>query len=195
MATITGTNGDNNRDGTANNDVMNMLGGNDTASGGGGDDTIYGGDGADKLYGGAGADDLHGGAGRDVLAGGGGVNSLWGGDGADRFLFTSTVTDDVGSGQAITTVHDFSRAEGDRIDVSDIDANWNAAGNNAFRYLGETSFTGHAGEIISYRYDLNGGQPGGVVTMIELDVDGDRQADLNIGLTGNHVLQSGDFIL
>ncbi len=67
----------------------------------------------DVLYGSEGNDYLAGGAGDDVISGGQGYDQLIGGAGADRFDFNNTVgTRD--------TIRDFSVADGDILDVSDL---------------------------------------------------------------------------
>ncbi len=99
------------RDGFVQSLVFNTgAAGNDSILGGAGNDALFGGGGSDTLNGGSGADTLNGGSGRDLLTGGGG---------GDLFLF-----DDGDSGPAASArdvILDFSRAEGDRIDLSAID--------------------------------------------------------------------------
>lgn len=81
-------------------------------NGGQGNDTLWGQAGDDTLRGDAGDDTLRGGAGNDVLVGGAGNDKLVGGQGADRFVF----------GPGHDELFDFNRAEGDRIDVSEMGA-------------------------------------------------------------------------
>jgi hypothetical protein len=109
--------------GTEGDDVIDGGAGNDTLSGEAGNDILIGGDGNDVLYGGDGDDVLIGGLGRDVLIGG---------SGADTFAFKSESDSVPGSPDRIV---DFSRQEGDRIDVSGIDANVNTAGNDSFVFV------------------------------------------------------------
>lgn len=84
VATITGTNGNDDLLGTAGDDVIFGLGGNDRITGQGGNDTICGGNGDDELYGFDGDDTLYGDAGNDRMSGGPGNDTLIGGTGADR---------------------------------------------------------------------------------------------------------------
>ncbi|MBD8614212.1 retention module-containing protein [Pseudomonas putida] len=70
----------------------------------GGNDFLNGGDGNDIIYGQSGNDTLRGGAGNDIL---------FGGAGKDTFVWKSG---DVGS----DTIKDFSHAEGDKLDLSDL---------------------------------------------------------------------------
>lgn len=123
-ATMTGTGrgGDDKLYGSAGNDVLigdaDMMGdtsrgGNDTLDGGAGDDWLYG-DGRTMAAGvTGGADKLNGGDGNDHLIGGGGADVLTGGAGADIFVFAR--------GSGADEITDFSRTQGDRIDLSAFD--------------------------------------------------------------------------
>jgi Ca2+-binding RTX toxin-like protein len=91
-ATVVGTAGDDDLQGTDGVDVVSMGVGNDRFSGLGGDDVVCGGPGDDSLYGGEGNDSLYGEDGNDHLAGqdgndtvvtGGGRNSVVEGLGDD----------------------------------------------------------------------------------------------------------------
>lgn len=93
VATVVGTEGDDQLVGTQGDDVIvglggnddiSLLDGNDVACGGGGDDVIFGGDGSDRLFGDEGNDDLRGENDNDSLAGGSGDDSLRGGSGDDQ---------------------------------------------------------------------------------------------------------------
>lgn len=79
-------------------------------SGGAGDDALWGQDARDQLLGGTGNDLIRAGAGRDTLNGGEGDDKLVGGLGADRFVLDRP---DWGFDE----IFDFSRAEGDRVDL------------------------------------------------------------------------------
>ncbi|MFQ3626789.1 MAG: calcium-binding protein [Cyanobacteriota bacterium] len=91
------------------NDRLDGQDGNDNLIGGDNDDTLLGGAGNDSLTGGLGNDSLSGGEGNDVLSGGGN-DTLAGGAGADTFSFFSF--------DGVATIQDFSRAEGDKIQIS-----------------------------------------------------------------------------
>ena len=68
--------------------------------------------------------------GNDTLTGGADQDSLEGGIGADRFDFNSA--SESPSGGLIDHILDFNRLEGDKIDLSTIDANVLLQGNQAF---------------------------------------------------------------
>ena len=98
--------------------AANMLqgqNGNDTIYGGDGNDTIYGNNNNDVLYGENGNDYLFGGSGNDFIYGGAGSDTLRGQAGADTFVYQSGDID--GSND---TFYDFSLAESDAIDISDV---------------------------------------------------------------------------
>ena len=73
------------------------------------------------------------------------------------------------------------------IDLSTIDANTVAAGDQAFAFIGTSSFNGLAGEL---RYAQSGGN-----TFVQGDVDGNGTADIEIQLTGLITINAGDFVL
>jgi Ca2+-binding RTX toxin-like protein len=115
--------------GSMGDDNMHGAGGNDTLRGNGGNDTLRGGSGNDSLLGQDGNDSIFASTGADTIAGGAGIDTLTGGDAADRFVFTAQDLTTQGQTDRIT---DFSRTQGDRIDLSGIDANAGVAGDQAF---------------------------------------------------------------
>ncbi|BCH33356.1 hypothetical protein MesoLjLc_52860 [Mesorhizobium sp. L-8-10] len=155
--------------------------GNFNGSGNAANNTIVGNCGANVLLGLGGNDVLFGGAGNDLLRGGAGRDLLNGGAGADRFDFDLVADSAVGAGR--DAIYGFSRWQGDRIDLLDIDANVNLAGDQAFAFIGRHGFTGAAGQL---RF------AGGVVSG---DVDGDRVADFQIQVHSVSTLTATDFLL
>ena len=122
--------------GTAGSDTLTGSAGNDSLSGEGGSDRLSGGAGNDALSGGTGDDTLSGGDGSDRLTGGTGADILNGGAGQDAFVFASVA--DGGD-----RVQDFRRAEGDRIDLSAIDADPLTAGDQAFLFADGVAFVAY----------------------------------------------------
>jgi Ca2+-binding RTX toxin-like protein len=170
-----------------------IVGGNDTLIGGNGDDLLDGGGGNDQLAGNAGNDTLRGLAGRDTLsgglgddtiAGGVGVDVLAGSFGADVFDFNSVADSQPAPNRDAVT--DFVRAQGDKIDLSSIDA-IAGAGNDAFAFIGAAAFTNVAGQL---RFTAANGN-----TVVSGDTDGDGAANLQILLTGITEVIAGDFVL
>jgi len=169
-------------------DTIKAGHGNDTVNGGDGDDLIFGENNNDMLSGDEGSDTLDGGTGNDTLDGGNGLDMLIGGDGSDTLTGGSGndvfVFADVGgvAANGKDTITDLSA--GDTIDLSGIDADTTAGGDQAFAVV--SRFDGHAGELM-LKY-------GGGMTKVLLDTDGDRHTDIVIQLTGDHTGFS-DFIL
>jgi hypothetical protein len=93
-----------------------------------------------------GADTLSGGAGKDVLVGGPGADRLTGGKGADTFVYLS-LADSKPKPSKRDTIRDFNAKQGDRIDLSAIDANAKVKGNQAFRFIGAKRFDGKPGRL------------------------------------------------
>lgn len=134
---------------------------------------------ADSLTGNDGSNVLMGGAGDDVLSGGRGADALWGGAGGDRFVFLTSP-----SAAARPAIRDFSHAEGDRIDLSAIDAIAKGK-DDAFTFV--DAFTLKAGQLVSQftvdHYEVRG------------DMDGDGVADFAIDVFAGAPLVAGDFLL
>lgn len=154
--------------------------------GNGGANYLYGRDGNDRLAGGAGNDILWGDNGADRLAGGTGQDRFYGGSGADEFIFADGELAGMTSSSA-DRVHDFSRADGDRIRLELIDANANRSGDQAFTFIGASAFSGSAGEL---RFQQLSGN-----TYVQGDTNGDGRADFWIRLDGLHTPTGSDFFL
>ncbi len=84
QATIVGTNGSNDIEGTSGRDVIVALGGHDEIDGNGGNDVICAGAGNDEVDGGSGNDWIDGGSGHDDLEGSSGRDTIKGGSGNDH---------------------------------------------------------------------------------------------------------------
>lgn len=179
--TIYGGAGNDILDGMAGNDILFGDIGNDRITGGAGNDTMYGGDGADVLIGGTGNDMFFGGAGNDTLDAGAGNNLMWGDAGADTFLFRK---DAIGF---VSMINDFSSAQGDKIDLSLIDANTKTTADDPFKFIGSRAFSGKGAEL---RFEVSGAD-----TKIMGDVNGDKVADFTIILHDISSAGSSFFIL
>ncbi|HEX2727402.1 MAG TPA: hypothetical protein VHN20_16390, partial [Beijerinckiaceae bacterium] len=176
--TMRGDAGDDRMNGEDGDDLMFGGTGADLLLGGAGNDNMFGDDGNDRMFGDAGDDRMTGGAGDDVLTGGLGRDQMVGSAGADRFDFNVLADSVVGANRDVVY---FERAEGDSIDVSNIDANATIGGNQAFTFIGTAAFSGAAGQM---RFS------GGVLAG---DVNGDGTADFEVRIGG--ALGGGDIIL
>ncbi|WP_279639259.1 calcium-binding protein [Paracoccus shanxieyensis] len=166
------------------NDWLGGGPGNDSLQGDAGNDTLFGEDGADRLSGGDGNDQLFGGAGNDTLIGGPGADRLFGGAGADVFVF---VTAAESTPNIRDYIDDFSAAQFDRIDLSQIDANSTLGGNQDFHYIASQGFTGTAGEL---RWTRTAD-----ATYVQADLNGDGIADFAIQIGKSIDMLRSDFML
>ena len=148
--------------------------------------TLLGGPGRDSLKGGKLKDRLDGGEGKDELTGGGKQDILTGGSGKDLFILSQGKDSAPYAGQR-DIITDFSRADGDRIDLSRMDGDTTIDGEGAF-FLGGSSFTNRPGELIQFT-DGSGN------TILAGDSSGDGFAEFEILLNGALILTSADFIL
>ena len=157
--------------------IENLTGSshNDTLTGTSGNNTLDGGDGDDLLF---------AGSGKDVLIGGAGADQLSGGGGADVFVFKALTDSAPGAGDTIT---DFSHGQGDKIDLSAIDADIFTDGDQGFTFIGAAAFGSHADEL---RYAVDAG-----VAHVYGDVNGDGVADFDLALTGVTQLVAADFYI
>jgi Ca2+-binding RTX toxin-like protein len=166
--------------------IEDVIGGSgdDTITGDGNANDFYGNVGNDKLFGKGGNDVLDGSYGNDIIDGGTGYDIMTGGIGADTFVFKNGETTLMQFGffgrtpNLIDTITDYTRD--DKIDLSNIDANTLAAGDQAFRINPVARFTGNAGELqISVEFGATEN-----VYLVEGDVNGDARADFMIEVHG-----------
>lgn len=130
----------------------------------------------DLMLGGKGKDTLSGNAGTDILAGLTGADMLRGGAGADLFVFSATRDSTARAGDRI---EDFGSGA-DRMALSGL-------GNLDLLAKKNAAFTGNGSEV---RWSWGSGD-----TIVEVDLDGDKAADLKILLSGELTLGQPDFLL
>ena len=129
------------------------------------------------------------GAGNDIIVGGKGMDWMAGQAGDDVFLYTSINVSQVGAGNR-DIICDWGKLNSvgdDKIDLHLIDADTSAAGNQAFTWIGSNAFSGKAGEIRSFFDGQN--------TVVELTVNNDKVADMQIQIGGHAALNAHDFAL
>ncbi|WP_404378818.1 cellulose binding domain-containing protein [Caenispirillum salinarum] len=122
---------------------------------------------------------LVGNAADNVLSGGLGRDAMEGGAGADVFHFGGLLDS---RADAPDVIVDFRKSDGDRIDLSTVDADALTEGDQAFTWTGDGGFSGVAGEL-RREGDL-----------VQADVDGDGVVDMAIEVR-NASLDGGDFLL
>ncbi|MFZ3185740.1 MAG: calcium-binding protein [Pseudomonas sp.] len=144
--------------------------------------TLTGNTAANALNGSTGNDTLIGAAGNDVLIGGAGTDNLAGGIGADRFDFNAL--SEMGLSSLRDVIADFKTSEGDKIDLSTLDANaGSATTNEAFSFIGSAAFNVNATGQLRFA--------GGILYG---STDADTAAEFEIQLIGVSSLTSVDFI-
>lgn len=170
--------------GNATNNLLRGGAGNDSLTGAAGNDNLQGDAGNDVLNGGAGNDIVNGGAGNDRLIGGAGKDQMTGGPGADIFVF-SALSDSVG-GANRDVITDFNRAQGDKINLTAVDANTSLAGNQSFNFIGTSAFSADAtGQL---RFDV-------ATNTLFGSVNADATAEFSIKLNGVASVTATDLIL
>lgn len=155
-------------------------------AGSGAPEALVGNTGNNRLEGNGGNDLLNGKDGNDTLVGGAGADSLVGEAGADVFVFTS-VTDSLPGPSTRDFINGFQRGL-DRIDLSAIDAQTGAAGDQTFDFVGANAFTGRGGEVRVQNW-------GAPWVLVSADTDGDRQPDMQIFVNQVTILTADDFLL
>ncbi len=189
--TFNGGGGNDTLDGSAANGPLVAHGGtgDDRLAGGSGNDVLRGGIGNDRLVGGDGADVLEGGTGNDILIGGLGRDVLTGGFGSDVFRFLST--DDLPAPHSPIgpeKITDFSQAQGDRIDLSAIDADVTAPGNQPFLFANGIQFIRYQPGTVITEID-----PGRGETLVKLDTGSGAVTLLTV--SGQVEFTAANFIL
>ena len=142
-------------------------------------ENIVSGSGNDTLRGNWEDNRIEGRDGNDVIHFGEGADVLFGQGGADHF-----VLDFVDEG--IDRIIDFRRGQGDKIDVSQLDADTTLAGQQDFTFIGTAGFSGNAGELRALNF--------GGSARVMADIDGDGGVDLTFIAVDAGLLGSGDFI-
>jgi Ca2+-binding RTX toxin-like protein len=146
-------------------------------------------DGSFRVFGGRGNDTITGSQNGDIIAGNAGADVLTGGGGGDEFRYVATLDSAPGAADHIL---DFTPGT-DWIDLSRIDADTHAAGNQAFHWIGSDGFHGtgpsSAGELRAYQ--------AGNSWFVEGDTDGNGSADFVIEFTvvAQAPLEASNFLL
>ena len=136
---------------------------------------------ADRLAGDGGANALKGAQGADVLEGRGGADRFVYGQNNDSYQMYHS------SPGAPDRILDFSSKQGDRIDLSAVDANAQVTGDQAFQFIGQDAFTA-AGQV---RFFKAAGD-----TVVEVNTDNAAAgAEMRIEIDPVVNFQATDFVL
>ena len=122
-----------------------------------------------------------GGAGNDTITAGSAQNEMDGGVGNDVYRFLSASDAD---GDTISSFE-----PGDKIDLSQIDANGSGPGKGTFTLVSE-AFSGGGQILVTHETGANGD-----VTVIQGNIEGDNGPDFSISIRGRHDLTQDDFQL
>jgi Ca2+-binding RTX toxin-like protein len=156
-------------------EALQLQGADDVGgTGNSGANNMQGNSGANTLYGLAGNDTINGNDGDDIIVGGLGGDLLRGGLGADSFVIGHAFA----AGLETDQIFDFSAAEGDILDLTDV-----FAGTLSI----VSAFTGAAGQMtVSFS---------GSLTTVKLDIDGNGIAEYQLRINGDVTTETGDWLL
>lgn len=158
-------------------DIKNRIfgqDGDDLLYGNGGKDSLSGGTGNDLLDGGTGNDELIAGRGDDTLVGGKGLDLLTGNAGADVFRFLD-IADSRPAVAGADVILDYDKSQGDRIDLSAIDAIPLGADDAFVLVTGAFTAAGQMRIVAA-----------GADTAIQLNTDGDAGVEMTILVSNAH---------
>ncbi|MCV2876246.1 M10 family metallopeptidase C-terminal domain-containing protein [Rhodobacteraceae bacterium XHP0102] len=150
-------------------------------------EALVGNRGANLLDGGGGNDLLNGKDGNDILIGGIGADTLVGEAGADVFRYLSPLDSPAGP-----TTRDFINGfeHGlDKIDLTALDGNLSTAAREGFRFINGQAFSGSAGEIRSFSWGGNN------FNLVEIDLTGNAEADMQIFINQTAQMYASDFLI
>jgi serralysin len=136
----------------------------------------------EELIGTAGSDYIYGHGDGDKLVGGGGRDFIFGGKGVDFFVYK----DFRDSAPSLADYISGFEKGIDKIDLSAL-GNTAAFGAAALKLLDGGAFAGGKGDIFISKT--------ATYTALNIDLNGDKQADMRIELQGNHTISSSDLIL
>ena len=127
-------------------------------------------------------DSIVGNALANTLRGGLGADQITGGGGGDRFCYDRVDDSPVGSSKR-DLIRDFNSSQGDRIDLSAIDADPGKAGRQAFRYIAAAGFSGQPGEVRCSQ------------GLLQANLNADRNAEFELALTGVNAFAGSSLIV
>lgn len=162
------------------------TGGGEDISGTFGNDNLSGTRASERIFGLLGRDAVHAGAGDDQIWGGSSADQLWGESGADTFAF-DFVRETAWRYGKFDAIMDFSTAEGDRIDLSMIDAHALKFGNQSFTFAGDGDGWAKRGQL---DYTFSNGE-----TRLFGYTDRDKDPDFYLQVEGTVAFEADDFIL
>jgi Ca2+-binding RTX toxin-like protein len=148
--------------------------------------TLTGNEGENSLNGAIGNDTINAGSGDDTLTGGSGKDIMSGGVGADVFSYQSVTESDIINANAFDMIKDFNLTEGDKINLSAIDAKSGGNANDSFSFYSAAPKTAGASSNGAVWFS-NG--------FLYASNDTDIQAEFKVALTGASNITASSIIL
>ena len=148
--------------------------------------TLTGNEGENSLNGAIGNDTINAGSGDDTLTGGSGKDIMSGGVGADVFSYQSVTESDIINANAFDMIKDFNLTEGDKINLSAIDAKSGGNANDSFSFYSAAPKT--AGVSSNGAVWFSNG-------FLYASNDTDIEAEFKVALTGASNITASSIIL
>ena len=143
--------------------------------------------GGNLLDGSGGNDLINGKEGGDILIGGRGADTLVGEAGADVFRYLSHLDSPAGASTR-DFINGFEHGQ-DKIDLTALDGNLSTAAREGFRFISGQAFSGSAGEIRSFSWGGNN------FNLVEIDLTGNAEADMQIFINQTAQMYASDFLV
>ena len=148
--------------------------------------TLTGNEGENSLNGAIGNDVINAGTGDDTLTGGSGKDIMSGGVGADVFSYQSVTESDLINANAFDMIKDFNLSEGDKIDLSAMDAKSGGTANDMFSFYSSAPKTAGASSNGAVWFS-NG--------FLFASNDTDIQAEFKVAMNGVSSINASNIIL
>ena len=148
--------------------------------------TLTGNEGENSLNGSIGNDIINAGTGDDTLTGGSGKDIMSGGVGSDIFSYQHVTESDIVNANAFDMIKDFNLSEGDKIDLSAMDAKSGGTANDIFSFYSsapKTAGTSSNGAV----WFSNG--------FLYASNDTDIQAEFKVAMNGVSSINASNIIL
>ena len=150
-------------------------------------EALVGNRGGNLLDGSGGNDLINGKEGGDILIGGRGADTLVGEAGADVFRYLSHLDSPAGASTR-DFINGFEHGQ-DKIDLTALDGNLSTAAREGFRFISGQAFSGSAGEIRSFSWGGNN------FNLVEIDLTGNAEADMQIFINQTAQMYASDFLV
>jgi Ca2+-binding RTX toxin-like protein len=155
-------------------------------SAGSGNDTLVGNAVSNEIEGGSGNDIIDAGTGDDTLTGASGKDIMSGGVGSDIFSYQNVTESDIVNPNGFDLIKDFNLSEGDKIDLSAMDAKSGGTANDSFSFYSTAPKTAGASSNGAVWFS-NG--------FLFASNDTDIQAEFKVAMNGVSSINASNIIL